>query len=247
MDSIKEKIIETDVLVVGAGGAGCFAALKAQEKGASVKVVNKVPWIGGCTMIARGGYSAAMGASDSRDNPDMHMYDTVRGGNYMGNQKVIKVMCQKTVEATHDLLKWEARFRKRNDGELDQGNKCIVGHSYPRLVKVAGEFAHIGKTIMEVLQRKMKEKSIEVIDNVMITNLLTDRNSIAGAVGLDWRDGSLITFNTKAVIMATGGTGHLYKYTDNPTYMTGDGHAAMYRAGAELVDMEFIDFFLRYP
>jgi fumarate reductase (CoM/CoB) subunit A len=107
---------------------------------------------------------------------------------------------------------------------------------------VAGDVSHIGKTIMDVLQPEMKRRGIEAISNVMITDLLTAQDGISGALGLNWRDGTLMVFNAKAVVMATGGTVHLYKYTDNPTYMTGDGHAAMYRAGAEMVDMEFCDF-----
>ncbi len=241
MASLKETRIDTDILVVGTGGAGCFAALKAQERGAKVVVVNKVPWLGGCTMMARAGYSAAMGASNPQDNPDLHFHDSVRGGDYMGNQKVLKVMCHKNVEATLDLMKWGAGFRKRADGQLDQGKEA-AGHTYPRMIRVEGDFSHIGKTIMDALQPQMKERGIEVISNVMITKLLTSQDSISGAVGFNWRDGTLVIFNAKTVVMASGGTGHLYKYTDNPTYMTGDGYALMYEAGAELVDMEFCDF-----
>lgn len=244
MTFLSDRKIETDVLVVGAGGAGCFAALKAQERGAKVTVVNKVPWLGGCTMMGRAGYSAALGTGDCGDNPDVHFHDSVLAGNYMGNQKVVKVMCHKAAEATLDLIKWGATFRKGPDGRLDQtgSKKGVAGHTYPRGVRVAGGFSHIGKVIMDTLQRKIKEGGIEVVSNVMITKLLASKGAITGAVGVNWREGSLIVFNAKAVVMATGGLGHLYKYSDNPTYVTGDGHAVMYRAGAELVDMEFCDF-----
>ena len=237
-----EKRIETDILVVGAGGAGCFAAIKAHERGARVIVVNKVPWLGGVTMIARAAYSAAMGISDPRDTADVHFHDSLRGGNFMGNQKVLKTMCHENLEATRDLIQWGAAFRKLPDGTLDQGTRPGAGHTYPRSVWVAGDLSHIGKTIMDVLQAEMKRRPIEVISNVMIIDLLTSHDGITGALGLNWRDGTLMVFNAKAVVMATGGTGHLYRYTDNPTYMTGDGYAAMYRAGVELVDMEFCDF-----
>ncbi len=244
MTSLKEKTIETDVLVVGAGGAGCFAAIKAQEKGVKVMMVNKVPWLGGCTMMGRAGFSAALGATDPRDNPDVHFHDSVRAGDYMGNQKVLKVMCHRNVEATLDLIQWGAGLRKGSDGRLDQrdDSEGVAGHTYARRVRVAGEFSHIGKTIMDVLQTQIRERGIEVISNVMITKLLHSQGSIVGAVGLNWREGSLILFKAKAVVMASGGVGRLFKYTDNPTYMTGDGHAVMYEAGAELVDMEFCDF-----
>lgn len=243
------KRIETDVLIIGAGGAGCFAAIKATDLGAKVIVLNKVPWLGGNTMIARAGYSAAMGVTDPRDNADIHLHDTVRGGDYMGNQKLLKAVCQKNVEATLELIDWGAAFRKRPDGQLDLGKTPNAGHTYPRAVRVAGEFSHIGKVIMDLLQIRMKEKRIRVIGNVMVTTLLTSGGKIAGAVGLDWREGSLLVLNAKTVIMATGGTGRLYRYTDNPTYMTGDGYAVMAQAGAELVDMEFCDFQLAafYP
>ena len=237
------------MLIVGAGGAGCFAALKAVERGARVIVLNKVPWLGGNTMIARAGYSAALGTNDPRDNADVHFHDTVRGGDYMGNQKLLKAVCQKDVEATLELIKWGAAFRKGPDGRLDLGKTPNAGHTYPRAVRVAGEFSHVGKVIMDLLQLRMRERSIEVIGNVMVTKLLTSRGKIDGAVGLDWRSGALMIFNAKAVIMATGGTGGVYRYTDNPTYMTGDGHAVMAKAGAEMVDMEFCDFQLAvfYP
>jgi fumarate reductase (CoM/CoB) subunit A len=242
LTSLNEKRIETDVLVVGAGGAGCFAAIKAYERGAKVIVVNKMPWLGGVTMMARAGHSAALGISDPRDNGDIHFHDSVRGGDYMGNQKVLKTMCRENVEATRELIKWGAAFRKRPDGKIDQGTKTRPGDTYPRRVTVSGGFSHIGKIIMDALQPEIKQRDIEVISNVMITNLLISQGAIAGALGLNWRDGTFLVFNAKAVVMATGGTGHLYKYTDNPTYMTGDGYVAMYRAGAELVDMEFCDF-----
>ena len=121
MASLNEKKIETDILVVGSGGAGCFAAIKAKERGANVIIVNKVPWLGGSTMMARAGYSAALGITDSRDNSDLHFHDSFKGGDYMGNQGVLKTMCRDTVEATNDLVKWGAVFSKNSDGQLDQG------------------------------------------------------------------------------------------------------------------------------
>lgn len=240
---LNEKSVETDVLVIGTGAAGCFAAMKAHDLGARVIMVNKVPWLGGSTMIARAGYSAAVGDSDPRDNADVHTLDTLRGGDYMGNEKVLKAAFHKNVDATHQLIEWGANFRKKADGRLDQGKEGnVAGHTYPRAVRVAGDFSHIGKSIMDVVQPQIQKRGIEVISNVMITKLLTVEDSIAGAVGLNWREGTLLRFNAKVVVVATGGTGHMYKYTDNPAYMTGDGYAMMYRAGGELVDMEFCDF-----
>ena len=239
---LNEKSVETDVLVIGTGAAGCFAAIKAHDLGARVIIVNKVPWLGGCTMIARAGYSAATGDSDPRDNADVHALDTLRGGDFMGNEKVLKAAFHKNVEATHELLQWGATFRKKADGHLDQGKVGVAGHTYPRAVRVAGDFSHIGKSIMDVVQPQIQKRGIEVVSNVMITRLLTAEDAIAGAVGLNWRDGALMRFNARVVVVATGGTGHMYKYTDNPVYMTGDGYAMMYQAGAELVDMEFCDF-----
>jgi fumarate reductase (CoM/CoB) subunit A len=240
MASLNEKKIETDIVVVGSGGAGCFAAIKAQEKGANVMIVNKVPWLGGCTMMARAGFSAALGITDSRDNSDLHALDSFQGGDCMGNQEVLKTMCRNNVEATQNLIKWGANFSKTPDGRIDLGR--WAGHTHNRAVSVSGGFSHIGKTIMDVLQAEIKKRQIPVLSNVMITKILTRDGAVAGAVGFNWRDGDLVVFNAKAVIMATGGSGHLYKYTDNPIYNTGDGYAAMYRAGGELVDMEFCDF-----
>lgn len=237
-----EKRVETDILVVGGGGAGCFAAIKAHDAGCRVLLVNKVPWLGGCTMIARAGYSAALGTIDPRDNPDLHLRDSVKGGGYVGNQKVLKTMCRGNVEATLDLLEWGAAFRKKPDGKLDLGVKARAGHSYPRFVSVPGGFSHIGKTIMDALRPQVEKRAIEAVGNIMVTNLLHSAGKITGAVGFNWRDGTLMVFNAKSVILATGGTGHLYKYTDNPSFITGDGYAVSSRAGAELVDMEFCDF-----
>ena len=202
MASLNEKKVETDILVVGSGGAGCFAAIKAQERGANVIIVNKVPWLGGCTMMARAGYSAALGVTDSRDNSDLHFHDSFQGGDCMANQGVLKTMCRDTVEATQDLVRWGAAFSKGPDGRLDLG--LWEGHAFPRAVTVSGGFSHIGKAIMDVLQLEIKKRQIPVLSNVMITKLLTHDGTIAGAVGLNWRDGDLVTFNAKAVIMATG-------------------------------------------
>lgn len=242
MALLNEKKVETDVLVAGGGGAGCFAAIKARGIGAKPLIVNKVPWLGGSTMIARAGYSAALGVADSRDNSDEHFHDSVRGGGYLANQKVLKSMCRDNVEATLDLIKWGAVFAKRPDGKLDQGDRPRAGHTYPRMVTVAGDFSHIGKAIMDVLQAEIKRLEIPVMSNVMITKILTDDGKVVGAVGLNWREGTIVKFSAKTVVIASGGTGHLYKYTDNPSYNTGDGYALMYRAGEELVDMEFGDF-----
>lgn len=234
-----EREPSLDVLVIGAGGAGCFAAIKADEKGAKTAIVNKVPWLGGCTMIARALYSAALGVSDPRDNPDIHFRDTIRGGNYIGNQKIVKVMCNEVVEATLDLMDWGSPFVKGEDGRLDQGTRPSSLHTYPRKVHC---HAHTGKAIMDGLSNEITRRGIKVLDNVIITNLLVENGVTVGAIGLHWRKGSMIVLPAKTVVMATGGTGHLYKFSDNPPFITGDGHAAAYRAGAELVDMEFCDF-----
>lgn len=249
MASMKIQRMQTDVLVVGAGGAGCFAALTAADGGAKVLILNKVPWLGGCTMMARALFAAATGDADKRDNPDIHFHDSIRGGDYMGNQKVMQAACHKAVAATRTLLGWGATFRKDDQGRLFQGSKPTAGHTYPRDVLVAGDFSHIGKAIMDPLQRQIRQRGIAVVGNVMVTRLITSRGEVTGAVGYDWRSGSLVVVSAKAVVIATGGTGRLYKYTDNPTYMTGDGYAVMARAGAELVDMEFCDFQLAafYP
>lgn len=249
MASLNVKKMETDLLIVGAGGAGCFAALTAADRGAKVLILNKVPWLGGCTMMARALYAAATGDADGRDTPTIHCHDSIRGGDYMGNQKVMQAACFKAVEATRTLLAWGADLRKDELGRLFQGSKPTAGHTYPRDVLVAGDFSHIGKAIMDPLQRQIRERGIDVIGNVMVTRLLTSRGEVTGAVGYDWRSGALLVVNAKAVVMATGGTGRLYKFTDNPTYMTGDGYAVMARAGADLVDMEFCDFQLAafYP
>jgi len=242
MTILTEKRVETDILVIGGGGSGCFAAIKAHDSGAKVHIVNKVPWLGGCTMVARAGYSAAMGEQDSSDSVAGHVQDSLKAGDNMGNEKVLQAMCRGNVDATVDLLSWGAAFKKRPDGSCDLGDKPRPGHTSPRFVGVSGDYSHIGKTIMDALQPQIKQRGIPVISNVMITRLLVAEGEIAGAVGIDWRDGTFIIFNAKAVILATGGTGHLYQYTDNPIYITGDGYGAAYRAGAELVDMEFCDF-----
>ncbi|MEW6335334.1 MAG: FAD-binding protein [Thermodesulfobacteriota bacterium] len=121
MPALNVERRETDVPIIGAGGAGCFAALKAASLGTRVIVLNKVPWLGGNTMIARAGCSAAMGTTDPRDSAEIHCHDTTRGGDFMGNQKLIRAVCRKNVEATLDLMDWGAAFRKGQDGALDLG------------------------------------------------------------------------------------------------------------------------------
>ncbi|RLF07579.1 MAG: fumarate reductase/succinate dehydrogenase flavoprotein subunit [Thermoprotei archaeon] len=245
LHEVADDVVETDVLVVGAGAAGLLAGIKADDMNVDVAICSKGLFRkSGATVMSTGGMEVAIGHGDPTDNPDVHFRDTVVGGEYINDQRLVDVLTREAVERLVDLERMGIVFERQEDGRLFQ---FAPGGAHARVV-ILGDLA--GSHYMVALNREVMRRNIRVFEEVMITNLLTTNGAISGAVGLDIKKGELIAFKTKAVVLATGGAGQIYRYTSNPVQNTGDGRAMAYRVGAELIDMEMVQFHptgLAYP
>jgi succinate dehydrogenase / fumarate reductase flavoprotein subunit len=228
---------EFDVLVIGAGGAGLRAAIEASSTGAKVGLICKSLLGKAHTVMAEGGMAAAMGNVDDRDNWRVHFADTMRGGQYLNNPRMAELHAKQAPDRVRELEAWGAVFDRTKEGKILQRN--FGGHRYPRLAHVGDR---TGLEMIRTLQDHGVHQGIEVHMECTILELLTDAGRIAGAFGYDREKGRFKIYGAKAVVMATGGIGRAFKITSNSWEYTGDGQALSYRAGAELMDMEFVQF-----
>jgi succinate dehydrogenase / fumarate reductase flavoprotein subunit len=228
---------EHDVLVIGAGGAGLRAAIQARMVGARVGLVCKSLLGKAHTVMAEGGIAAAMANVDERDNWRVHFADTMRGGQYLNNWRMAELHAKEAPDCVRELEKWGAVFDRTSDGRILQRN--FGGHKYPRLVHVGDR---TGLEMIRTLQDDAIHEGIDVYMEFTIVTLLKDGDRVVGAFGYDRERGMFYVFKAKAVILATGGIGRAYKITSNSWEYTGDGHALAYHAGADLIDMEFLQF-----
>ncbi|MCI0745899.1 MAG: fumarate reductase/succinate dehydrogenase flavoprotein subunit [Verrucomicrobia subdivision 3 bacterium] len=231
------ETIEHDVLVVGAGGAGLRAAIEASAAGVSVGIVCKSLLGKAHTVMAEGGIAAALGNVDDRDNWKVHFADTMRGGQYVNNWRMAELHAKEAPDRVRELEAWGAVFDRTPDGRILQRN--FGGHKYPRLVHVGDR---TGLEMLRTLQDHGIHRGIEVYMEQTLLTLLKDGERVVGAFGFDRERGRFKIFRAKAVILSTGGIGRAYKITSNSWDCTGDGHALAYHAGAELIDMEFLQF-----
>ncbi|MEQ1903979.1 MAG: fumarate reductase/succinate dehydrogenase flavoprotein subunit [Pirellulaceae bacterium] len=231
------ETIEHDVLVVGAGGAGLRAAIEASGMGVSVGLVCKSLLGKAHTVMAEGGMAAAMANVDERDSWRTHFADTMRGGYYLNNWRMAQIHAQQAPDRVRELEAWGAVFDRTESGKINQRN--FGGHAYPRLAHVGDR---TGLEMIRTLQDHGIHQGIEVYMECTITSLFKDGDRIAGAFGYTRELGKFLLFKAKAVVMATGGIGRAYKITSNSWEYTGDGQTVAYDAGAELVDMEFVQF-----
>ncbi|GAB2649533.1 fumarate reductase/succinate dehydrogenase flavoprotein subunit [Nocardia goodfellowii] len=239
-----------DVVVIGAGGAGLRAVIEAREQGHSVAVVCKSLFGKAHTVMAEGGCAASMGNANEKDNWQTHFKDTMRGGKFLNNWRMAELHAQEAPDRVWELETYGALFDRTKDGRISQRN--FGGHTYPRLAHVGDR---TGLEIIRTMQQKIVslqqedfaatgdyEARIKVFSECAITELLKDGDKISGAFGY-WREtGQFILFETPAVVLATGGIGKSYKVTSNSWEYTGDGHALALRAGATLINMEFLQF-----
>ncbi len=240
-----------DVVVIGAGGAGLRAVIEAREHGHSVAVVCKSLFGKAHTVMAEGGCAASMGNANDKDSWQTHFKDTMRGGKFLNNWRMAELHAQEAPDRVWELETYGALFDRTADGRISQRN--FGGHTYPRLAHVGDR---TGLEIIRTMQQKIVslqqedyaatgdyESRIKVFAECTISDLLTDdAGRIAGAFGY-WREsGRFILFETPAVVLATGGIGKSYKVTSNSWEYTGDGHALALRAGASLINMEFLQF-----
>jgi succinate dehydrogenase / fumarate reductase flavoprotein subunit len=228
---------EHDVLIIGAGGAGLRAAIEALAKGASVGVVCKSLLGKAHTVMAEGGIAAAMANVDTADGWKPHFRDTMRGGKFLNDWRMAQLHAQEAPDRVRELEQWGALFDRTDKGAILQ--RAFGGHTYKRLCHVGDR---TGLEMIRTLQDRGVQLGFDVYMECTVTRLLTDGGRLAGAFGY-WREnGRFIVFKAKAIVIATGGIGKAWPVTSNSWEYTGDGMTLAYEAGAELMDMEFVQF-----
>src|SRR5438309_220636 len=231
------ETFEHDVLVIGAGGAGLRAAIEASAAGTRVALVCKSLLGKAHTVMAEGGIAAALANVDERDNWKVHFADTMRGGQYVNQWRMAELHAKEAPDRVRELEKWGAVFDRTSDGRILQRN--FGGHKYPRLAHVGDR---TGLEMIRTLQDHGVHRGIDVHMEHTILSILKDGNRAVGAFGYERERGRFKIFRAKAIGLGTGGNGRDYKITSNSREYTGDGHSLAYYAGAELIDMEFIQF-----
>ncbi len=234
------QFIETDVLVVGGGGAGAMSTLHAHNQGVKTVMVIKGKY--GRT----GGTTCSMGAAtavgpwhEPQDSQQVHLEDTIKGGSYLNEQNLVRILVQESPHRVVELERMGAFWER-----TDEGDKYLLridgGHSYPRSVYLEDR---PGREMLRAMGSEMQRRKIQVVEDTMILRLLMDEGQVAGAVGVNLFTAEMIGFKAKTIVLATGGAGNIYPYTTNPADVTGDGYVLALRAGAELTDMEFVQFY----
>ncbi|OBI54817.1 fumarate reductase/succinate dehydrogenase flavoprotein subunit [Mycobacterium sp. E796] len=239
-----------DVVVIGAGGAGLRAVIEARERGLKVAVVCKSLFGKAHTVMAEGGCAASMGNTNPKDNWKTHFGDTMRGGKFLNNWRMAELHAKEAPDRVWELETYGALFDRLKDGKISQRN--FGGHTYPRLAHVGDR---TGLELIRTMQQKIVslqqedyaelgdyEARIRVFAECTITELIKDGDAIAGAFGYRRESGNFVLFEAPAVVLATGGIGKSFKVTSNSWEYTGDGHALALRAGASLINMEFVQF-----
>ncbi|WP_033340806.1 fumarate reductase/succinate dehydrogenase flavoprotein subunit [Catenuloplanes japonicus] len=239
-----------DVVVIGAGGAGLRAAIEARSAGKKTAIISKSLFGKAHTVMAEGGAAAAMGNVNSRDNWMVHFRDTMRGGKFLNNFRMAELHAKEAPSRIWELETYGALFDRTKDGRISQRN--FGGHEYPRLAHVGDRtglemIRTLQQRIVALQQEDFRESGdydarIRVFSETTITELMLDGDRVAGAFGYYRESGELVLFEAPAVVLATGGVGKSYKVTSNSWEYTGDGHALALRAGATLINMEFLQF-----
>ncbi len=231
------ETFEHDVLIIGAGGAGLRAAIEAAADGLKVGLVCKSLLGKAHTVMAEGGVAAALANVDERDSWRVHFADTMRGGQYLSNARMAELHAKESPDRVRELEAWGALFDRTKEGSILQRN--FGGHQYPRLAHVGDR---TGLEMIRALQDHGIHQGIDVHMENTIVSLLKTGDRVSGAFGYEREKGRFKIFSAKAVVLATGGVGKAYKITSNSWEYTGDGHSLAYHAGAELIDMEFVQF-----
>jgi succinate dehydrogenase / fumarate reductase, flavoprotein subunit len=228
---------EHDVVVIGAGGAGMRAAIESSALGVGTALVCKSLLGKAHTVMAEGGIAAALGNVDEADEWQTHFQDTMSGGKYVNNWRMAELHAKEAPARVEELERWGGVFDRTPAGRMSQ--RAFGGHTYRRLVHIGDR---TGLELIRTLQDKCVHQDVDVFMEVTITHLLRDGERVCGAFGYRRATGSFVVFRARAVVLATGGVGKCYEITSNSWECTGDGQALAYAAGAELVDMEFVQF-----
>jgi fumarate reductase (CoM/CoB) subunit A len=233
--------MDTDVLVLGSGGGGLRAAIEARKHGVKVLLISKSPiGLSSNTALSGSGIATATGWREPADSPDVHFKDTIVGGRFMSNQRLVDVMTRQSGQQILDLENFGVRFRKKGESFH---MALMAGHTYPR--NVFGDKA-IGTDLTLPLRDYASLAGVEFREDMLITKLLTLGDAVVGAVGID-ESGEIYLVNSKATVLATGGAGHIYLRTSNAAGSTGDGYVLAYDVGIPMADMEFVQFSVSGP
>ena len=232
------KSISTDVLIIGSGGAGSRAAIEVDKTGLKAIIVSKgLSFRSGCTGMAEGGYNAVFKSVDKDDSFEAHIKDTLKGGSYLNDKKLVDILVRNSPDRLIDLENYGALFERKENGKINQ--RPFGGQTFRRTCYHGDR---TGAELLNALKEEIIKRNIELYEEIMITSLVCDNNQVIGATGLNLKDSSLIYFKAKSTILASGGAGQLFPVTSNTFQKNGDGFAIAYRAGANLVDMEQIQF-----
>ncbi|KZX17095.1 fumarate reductase (CoM/CoB) subunit TfrA [Methanobrevibacter filiformis] len=237
---METKDYQCDVLIIGSGGAGCRSAIEVAKHGLKPLIVSKgLSFRSGCTGMAEGGYNAAFSFVDSEDTKEIHLKDTLYGGKYLNDPKLAKILVDEAPNRLIDLETYGALFDRQKSGKLNQ--RPFGGQTFRRTCFQGDRTGH---EIIMALKEEINRLKIATIDEVMITSLILDKSKtkVIGALGLRLNNSKTIFFQAKAVIIATGGAGQLYPITSNTVQKNGDGYGLAWNAGADLIDMEEIQF-----
>jgi fumarate reductase (CoM/CoB) subunit A len=236
---MERETYQTDVLVIGSGGAGCRAAIEARKHGRDVIIVSKgLSFKSGCTTLAEGGYNAAFAYVDEKDSTEAHFQDTLKGGGYLNDKKLAQILVEEAPARLNELEGFGALFDRQESGLLNQ--RPFGGQTYRRTCFQGDRTGH---EMMTALKEEVIRQDIQTVEEVMITSLLWDEEGrVAGACGFSLPNTDLMVFEASSTILATGGAGWLYPVTSNALQKTGDGYALAYRAGADLLDLEQVQF-----
>lgn len=232
------ELMKTDVLIVGGGGAACRAAIAACDSGAQTLMVMKGKLGSSGTTVYKvaeiAGFNVPDGAQDPDDNPDEHLKDILDAGLGMTDEALARILVEEAEEAKETLEKWGMSFEHNRDGSYLSVTGCFS--TRPRMHIIKGH----GEPIVKTLLKEIRKREIRILDSIMLTDLLIQNGQCIGAVGIRESDGKEVVIEAKATVLATGGAGRLFKNNLNPPDVTGDGHAMAYRAGADLINMEFM-------
>lgn len=238
---MKSKIIQCDVLIVGSGGAGSRAAIEVSKRGLNPLIISKgLSFRSGCTGMAEGGYNATFASVDKKDKKQIHYNDTIKGGSYLNNHELVEILVDEAPDRLIDLESYGALFDRQVSGELNQ--REFGGQTFRRTCFQGDRTGH---EIMMALKEEITKEKKATLDDIMINSLiLSEKNpaKVIGAIGLSLKDSKTIFFQSKAVILSTGGAGQLFPVTSNTLEKNGDGYALSWNIGADLIDMEQIQF-----